>query len=473
MTETENPASQDTTPPLGPEPRRARRFALRWLPLIVVGVALVGGIAWLAFRKAGPAPEIAQARELLQLCKFQAASDVLGQQKSAEGLYLKAIALNGLNQREAAIETIRKAHKLEPTDPRYEGFLLLMRLGNREEEAADELIDLYEQNRSYGSLALFAATAEMMKGDRAKSMATFDAAVALASETPEFMFQTLDHAVTVGRLKAADELLGKLRTVRPKDPDAIRLLLHVALRARLGKSSEMLLTQLQELTPDDPELEKIRVRILFYLGSPEALPAAEKLYRDRGETEDTAMLYILPLSLAPFTPENDRQFRGMMRRFPRNMEIFARYMIYLTQAGRLEEALDQINRALASSSTQGPARTHLLELAIGLPLEKENPELLERELERHQSEVTDSQLVGYLRGRLHVMRKEYEPALAEFKKVIEAEKANKGAPRSIAADSLVWMRKILVEQRIEEQLDKVTEAIDLLDERKPPETKPE
>jgi tetratricopeptide (TPR) repeat protein len=448
-----------------------RRFSLRWLALGVVGIALVGGVAWLSVRKPGPPPEIAQGRQLLQVCKFQAASDVLGKQTSAEGLYLKAVALNGLKQREAALEAIRKAQQLEPTDPRYEGFLLLMRLGNREEGAADELIDLYEQNRSYGSLALFAATAEMMKGDRAQSMATFDAAVALASETPEFMFQTLDHAISVGRLKAADELLAKLSRVRPKDPDAIRLLLQAALRGRLGKSSEMLLAQLQELTPDDPELEKIRVRILFYLGSPEALPAAEKLYRDRGETEDTALLYILPLSQAPFTPENDRQFRAMMRRFPRNMEIFARYMIYLTQAGRLEDALDQINRALASSSTQGPARTHLLELAIGLPLEKDNPELLERELERHQSEVTDPQLIAYLRGRLHMMRKEYEPALVEFKKVIEAEKANKGAPRSIASDALVWMRKILVEQRIEEQLGKVTEAIDQLDEKKPAEPK--
>jgi tetratricopeptide (TPR) repeat protein len=432
---------------------------------------LLVGIAWMALGRSGPAPEIAQARELLQLCKFRAASDLLGTQKSAEGLYLKAVALNGLNQSEAALDAIRKAQKLEPTDPRYEGFLLLLRMGKREPGAAEELIDLFEQNRSYGSLALFAATAEIMKGDRAKSMATFDAAVALAGETPEFMFQTLDHAISVGRLKAADQLLARLSKVRPKDADAIRHLLQLALRARLGKSSEMLLAQLQELTPDDPELEKTRVQVLFYLGSPEALPAAEKLYRDRGETEESAMLYILPLSQAPFSPESDRQFRAMMRRFPRNMEIFARYMIYLTQADRLEEALDQINRALSSGGVQGMARTHLLELAIGLPLEKDRPDLLQRELERHQSEVTDPQLIGYLRGRLHVMRKEYEPALAEFKKVIEAEKANKGAPRSVAADSLIWVRKILVEQRVEEQLGKVAEAIEHLDEKKPVESK--
>ncbi|HVW00164.1 MAG TPA: hypothetical protein VHB77_07490, partial [Planctomycetaceae bacterium] len=286
------------------EPRRSWRTALCWLALALCAVPLGCG-------KSGPPPEIVQARELLQVNKFQAAADLLANQKSAEGLYLKAVALHALRQPDAALDAVKKAHQLDQADPRYEGFLLLLRMMKDEQGAANELIDLYEQNRSVGALALFASSAYLMKRDQPKSMATFDVAVALANETPEFMWQMLDQALAVGRRKAAEDLIDKLSGVRPKDPDVLRRLLQTAVRGRLGPSAETLLTKLKELTPDDPQLEKKRVEVLFLLNRPEALTAAEKLYRDWAETEEAALVYILPLSEAPYSPENDRQFAAL------------------------------------------------------------------------------------------------------------------------------------------------------------------
>src|SRR5579871_4412581 len=155
-------------------------------------------------------PLLEAARRNLQINRTQQAIDLLAKDSSAEGHYLKGVALYRLNLRNPAEEEIQAALKLKPKVAKYRGFELLLELANKNRTAIDQLIALYDENRSSGAISLFVTSAFTIKGDAQRSLEAFDASLALASDAPEFMFELLKHAVGTGRTIAATTLIDRL-----------------------------------------------------------------------------------------------------------------------------------------------------------------------------------------------------------------------------------------------------------------------
>ena len=372
-----------------------------------------------------------QALELLPIGKPQEALDILKNENSAEGHYLKALALYRLELRDAAKEQLDKAMAKAPNNLKYHGFMLRMSLMNENDGATsdklvqlDELLQMYEQNKSSGAIALFGATGFAKKGDVPSAMKAFRTSVALSDEIPEFL------------------------------PE----MLIFAMRGQMGPEALTVLEKLEKRNPNDPILARQRVGVLLMLKEyDDAIRNARDIYKREKESEDSAMLYGRALASAPGTAERDKALQGVIQRYPAQEQLLLLQATYLARSNRLDQAVKMLNKVI--DGKPGDEKYSLLHIAIDLPLEAGNAEIAEQQIDRYRSLIKPPLLMTYYEGRLQMVRKDYKAATATLTKVVEAGKDNTQGSLALAKEALIWLQQIQYNQQVSNAMQKAaTEA---------------
>lgn len=440
---------------------------------VLCGMLLLIGAAGCGAR--GPTKQVETARHLLQMNRAKQAVDTLSKDDSAEGHYLKAVALQTLGENAAARDQINEALSIEAYDPKYLGYEAVLELNAGKQEAAKTLIELYEQHRSSAALAFFVVRAYAAKGDVKETLRSFRLSLTLIDEIPEFMFSALQRAVTTEQKDICKELLTKLEQAAPKDAEFLRELMNIAVKANQPERAEHLLKQVTALTPDAQDLPELRVKMDLLLGRYEqALVAAHEVAKNAPNQVGSQMLLAEALLRANPSAENEAELAALSAKYPDEPDFLKRYALYLTRVERIRDSVTVLNQRLAQ--IQNPiVKAQLLNLAIRIPVEAADAALAQQQLELHRASFTNSLVADYFQGRILYIKGDIPGALATFEKVTASAKAEQSdADQLILAESLAWQRRIIEAQQSRQKLqDAQAELRKLLQEKNPkPNQKP-
>lgn len=407
----------------------------------------------------GQSAKVEEARRQLQLNRPQLTIDLLAKVDTAEAHYLRAIALQALEQGQAARDQIGEALALDSEDPKFNGYLNLLDLAQGRAEAATKLIDLYTVRPSSPGVAFFATRAFLFKRDMPGAMKAFKLGLSLIDDVPEFMFNAMNHAANTNQGEAVSLLIGKLEKIAPKDPEFIRSLLSTAIRARRVKDVERLLEVVAKLEPESPDLAELRIRAELMMGRNEAaVHAARQVLDERPNDEQLELMLAESLLQASPKPSHEKQLAELAQKHQDNPEFLAKYVLYLTQIKQLPKAIDLLNRTI--DQTANPVvKSSLLQLAVGLPLESGDPVLAEKQVDRYQKEFTDPLMQEYFQARLQFLKNDLDGALARFRKVIEQAKENTTAHQALTAECVNWQHRILQQKTLNEKLGSLQEVV--------------
>lgn len=387
-------------------------------------------------------PKVDAARQHLRLSEDQKALEVLSVTNDSgappEFHYLKAITLDRLGRTEAATAEIKRATTVEPNNPKYKGFELKLRLFARDRASLDQLIELNDQFASVGPVALYAtyafqAKAVMLNADNKPKAADFHAqrkqqtlatALTLAKDMPEFHRELIIFAMQNQKLNDALELINGLLEVDPKSVPARNQKIQVLL-------------QLKE--PDD------------------AAKIAKQLYEEAGKRVAGAEAYSIVLSAASQSSEHDDEFSKLRSEFPYNAAITTRYATYLTRAGHLLKAFELLDQAMKEQPDKA-ARQQLAFVSVSLPLEIDASDYAEERLRICRSEISDPLLVEYFEARILYLKDQHHEAVQKMLNIVAAERKNPGTSSKLAAEALAWVRRILADRLIGDQIKNVIDS---------------
>ena len=190
--------------------------------------------------------------------------------------------------------------------------------------------------------------------------------------------------------------------------------------------------------PRDPSITKVHISIVF---SRLELLLAESLLR--GEAK----------------PERERELAALSAKHPDNPDFIARHSNYLVKNKRLPEALQLLNRAIAQTKVTA-AKASLLNLAIRTPIDANAPGLAEQQLAMHQAKFSNPAVSDYFMGRILFLKHDYAGSLERFQKVVTSQGTSPSdAGRALAAECLVWQRRILANQAVDERLKAAQEEL--------------
>ncbi len=438
-----------------PQRTSLRRRSLSWGLGCLVLLSLLGGC-----RGNAPTAQVEVARRHLQLNRPQLAVEALAKEDSAEGHYLKSVALQSLGQKEAARDQIKEALSIDSDDPKYQGYEAVLDMLAGKKEAAQQLIELYETRPSSPALAFFVTRAYVAKGDIKKTLSSFKLGLTLIDEVPEFMFHALQFAVTTEQPEIARQLLTKLEKSAPTDAEFLRELLNVAVKAKLVEPAHQLLERIAVLTPQATDLEELGVKMELLLGRPEAaLSAAHAALKNAPDEISTQALLAEALLRADPKPERERQLAELAAKHPENPDFLRRYALYLVKSQRIPEAVAVINQGIARTKIPA-ARAPLLNLAIRVPVEAGDAILAEQQLNLHRAAFSSPLVAEYFMGRIQYIKGNMIGAVEHFQKVVASPNVNNSeAERLVAAESLAWQKRIISAQTATEQLKKAQDEL--------------
>ncbi len=425
----------------------SRRGVARWIVIVAATVVLIGVCSlwyWLSAlnRQKMFVEQIHEARKHLQLSSNQAALESLSVASDTDAppefRYVKAVTLDRLMRYEPAHAEIRRAITAAPDDPKYKGLELKFRMLARERSAVDQLIELNRDYASTAAVALFAAY-----GFKAKAILLEQEGNPKAAEYHhQRKQQTLDTAITM----AADI------------PEFHPELLTFAIREGLPNESLGLVDGLLKLDPESISLRSKKVRVLVALKQiDEAARLAEVLYTETDENLQGAEYFASVLSQATENAYRDELFEKMIDRFPLSTIVVSKHAVYLTRSGRLPQAQKQLDDAIARQ-TDKEERESLAFVSITLPLEVNAPSVAEEYLRKHRKYLQDDLLVDFFEARILYLRKQYGESVRKMMHIVKASKDAEGGSRMFATEALTWVRRILAEQVMTNQLDEVIEA---------------
>ncbi|MES2793876.1 MAG: hypothetical protein V4719_29960 [Planctomycetota bacterium] len=418
-----------------------------------------------------PTAQVEKARKHLQLNRPQLAIESLAKDDSAEGHYLKAVALQSVGEKAAARQQINESLSIAPEDVKYIAYQTLLDLSANKTGAAQRLIDLFDLHPSSPAIAFFATRAFIAKQDVKGALRSFKLGLTLVDEVPEFMFHALQHSITTQQAAETKQLLKKLEQAAPADADFLRELLTVAIKGKLVEPAEHLYQRVQAVTPDAPDLADLGVKMELLLGRPEAaLIAARKALEAAPNDPGLELLLAEALLRGEPKPERERELAAIAAKHSENPDYLARYANYLIRHKRLPEAVQVVNRAV--SQTKAPAvRATLLNMAIRMPLDANDPNLAEQQLALHQAKFSNPVVGEYFMGRILFLKRDFAGSLDRFQKVVasQATESSDGA-RALAAECLGWQRRILASKAVDERLKSAQEEIDKI--RKSPNSLP-
>lgn len=424
-----------------------RRGVSRWVVIAAMSALIIGaGGIWYWLSAMGRQKlyesKIAEARQHLQLSRDEVALETLSMTSDfdapPEFRYLKAITLDRLQRYEPANAEIRRAIEAAPENPKYKGLELKFRMLARERSAVDQLIELNRDYASTAAVALFAAY-----GFRAKAMLLrADGNPKSAEYHEQRQRQTFETAMTM----AAD-----IPELHPE-------LLAFAIREELSNEALRLINGLLELDPESIPLRSRKVRALIALKEIDAAAElAEVLYDETDRNLQGAEYLASVLAQTSENEHRDGLFESLASRFPRSTVVVSKYAVYLTRTGRLPAAQKQIADAISKQPNAGE-REALAFVSITLPLEVNAPEVAEEYLRKHRRLLQDDLLVEFFEARILYLRKQFSDAMRKMLHIVAESKNRKGSSRLFATEALTWVRRILAEKVMTEQLDRVVEA---------------
>jgi tetratricopeptide (TPR) repeat protein len=412
---------------------------------ILLTVAAITAV-WLGIRQAQRDAEFArlagQARPLLQQSLNEDALDVLTSIDSSsappENRYLKAIALDRLQRYEAANAEIRLAIEQSPENPRYKAFELKLRLFARDRDSIDQLIELNRDFASIGAVALlatygFQAKAVLLGAENKPEAAQYH------SQRKE---QTLDTALTLSA----------------EIPELYPELLQFAIREDRHEESLRLIDELLEIDPSHLELRDQKVKILIAMKRiDDAVVLAQVLYDETGGTRQAAEYFAAILAQASDKPEHEEKLQRLLGLYPSSTQIVSKYAVYLTRTGRLHVAQTRLAEAIENQN-DNTEKQAIAFAAITLPLEVNAPDIAEETLREYRGLLKDELLINYFEARILFLRKRHSDAVRQMLKIVEASKNDSGRSSRLASEALSWVRTILADKVLAEQMELVVRA---------------
>ncbi|MDB5339056.1 MAG: hypothetical protein JWN70_4675 [Planctomycetaceae bacterium] len=407
-----------------------------------------------------PTAQVDVARKNLQLNRPQLAIEALTKEDSAEGHYLRAVALQAKGERAAAREQIDEALSISPEEIKYKAYQNLLDVLAHKPGSAQHLIELYDVHSSSPAVAFFATRAFVAQHNLQGAVKSFKLGLTLVDEVPEFMFQALQHAVTTEQDADTRQLLKKLEGAAPNDAEFLRELLNIAVKAKLAEPAQHLFQRVQTLTPESLDLPELQVKMELLLGRPEAaLVAAHKALEGTPNQSGLELLLAESILRCDPKPERERELVGLVAKHPDNPDFISRHANYLVKNKRLPEALAVLNKAIAQTKVTA-VRATLLNMVIRTPIEANAPGLAEQQLTMHQAKFTNPAVADYFMGRILYLKHDYAGALVRFQKVVTSQgTAPTDAGRALAAECLYWQRQILANQLVDERLKAAQEEL--------------
>lgn len=423
----------------------SRRIVISSLAVVVV---VGGGISWWiwrAYRQERYAEQVASARRFLQLSLNEDALDTLSVvddgDAPAEYHYLKAITLDRLKRYEPANSEIARAIKQEPGNPRYKGLELRFRLMAREKSAMDQLIEL---NRDYASVAAVALFSTY--GFQAKALLLQASGNPKAAEYHHSRkTQTLDTALTM----SAD-----IPELHPE-------LMLFARKNNRPQDALSLVNGMLELDAENLELRSQKVRILVSAGKPDDAAALSlELYEETGKRREGAEYVASVLAYASRSEQNDGMFEQLLKDFGRNPVIVTKHAVYLARHGQLQAAQKLLADSMKTMKSDDDRET-LAFVSISLPLEAGVVDLAEEQLRKNEKHLRDPLLKDYFLARVLYLRERHSDAVQLMLKIVKQGGASNDGSQALAQEALAWVRQILSDKVLREQMDKVLKAAGL------------
>ncbi len=407
-----------------------------------------------------PTAQVEIARKHLQLNRPQLAIDALVKEDSAEGHYLKAVALQAKGERAAAREQIDEALSISPEEVKYKAYQSLLDLAAHKPGAAQHLIELYDVHPSSPAIAFFATRAFVAQQNLQGAVKSFKLGLTLVDEVPEFMFQALQHAVTTEQDADVRQLLKKLEAAAPNDSGFIRELLTIAVKAKVVEPAQHLFQRVQTLTPEAPDLPELQVKMeLLLKRNEEALAAAHKALEGAPNQPGLELLLAEALLRCDPKPERERELVALVAKHPDNPDFIARHANYLVKNKRLPEALVVLNKVIAQTKVTA-VRAACLNMVIRTPIEANAPGLAEQELNKHQAKFSNPAVADYFMGRILYLKHDYAGALVRFQKVVTSQGTSQSdAGRALASECLYWQRQIMANQMVDDRLKAAQEEL--------------
>ncbi len=411
--------------------------APRFLTLLIFGgmLALLTGCGGERLTPAALA-----ARKALQFERPQEALDKLSEgagDKSTEGHYLRACALEQLGRIPAAKAEADLAIAAAPKNPKYKGYVLRLKLFEGDEAAIEPLLQLHEENPSSSSVSLYATFAFQAKHVKQRSggklraarvqldkaQASLKTALSLAAEIPECQRELVEMAIWF------------------EQPDEALKLIDSLLREEL----------------DSIDLLRQRVRVLLLSKqSAEAISTAATLYKRRDRTEIAAVEFANVLNRLPPSPAVLDQYKTLREHFPSNTAILLRNCWSLGKGGQVDLACQELAKAF-EQQTDPSRRLMLAQSAVAIPLETNNADIAAEQLKKYRKVIGNDQMLAFFEGQLAALRKDYALSVEKMQDVVNAYRTDSAASPEMARTALDRIRQILTEQQLADQVRKAAE----------------
>lgn len=437
------------TEPSNPKRQRGQRLQIAHsrntsaarLPSLTLRVVLLLLLA--AFPGCGSerlSPAALAARNALRLARPQEALDKLSEGGGATTPpehFLKACALEQLEQLDAANAEIKLALDAAPKNPKYKGYSLRLKLFEGDETAIESLLELYNQNPSSAAVSLYAIYAFQAKHVRQRSERKLRAARVQLSNAQ-------------AALKTALKLSGEI-------PEHHRELLGMAVWFEQPDDAIKLVDSLLREDPENPELLRDRVKVLLMAKRPgETISAATALYKQQERTEAAAVEFANTLNRLPPSPVVMRQYESLHETFPANTAILMRHCWSLGKAGRSEEACEELAKAFHQQTDLRRRRT-LAQSAVAIPLEAGDADTAAQQLKTYRKEISDDQMIAFFEGRIAAIRKDYEASVSKMQDVVNIYRSDSNASPELARVALGHIQQALTEQQLADQIRKAAE----------------
>lgn len=383
-----------------------------------------------------------EARKHLQLSEDEEALSVLSSiddtSAPPEFRYVKSITLYRLGRTEAAGSEIALAVEAAPENPKYKGMQILLRLMAKDRDAMDQLLELNEKYAAVGAVAFFATY-----GFHAK------ASVLHQANKPK----SADYHTSRSRQTLATAMTLR-ESITEFHPDLFRM----AMLQQRHQPALEIIDGLLELKPDSSTLKTNKVKVLTLLKqNDEAAQIAGEMFAEGNKKEDQAEFYATALSQTSSSEKHDEEFSSLLRQFGRSTIIASKYAIYLARTSRLEQAQEHLEKSIKKQTT-GEGKEALAFVAITLPLEGKAPDMAETRLRQYRPLLTDPLLVEYFEARILYLRKQYREAIRRLLNIVELSRKQGPSSHMMAKEALVWVRNILADKLIMQQMQKALEA---------------
>lgn len=385
-------------------------------------------------------PAVTAARRELQFERAQEALDQLSAQPvddSAEAHYLKALALEKLERTDAAKAEAKLATERSPKNAKYAALAWRLKLFDGDQSAIEPLLQLRDENPQSAAVSLFAVYAYQAKHVRQRTEGKVRAARV--------------------QLEKAEESLKTALSLAREIPECHRELTGLALWFEQPTEALKLLNDMLRDEADNVSLLRDKVKVLILAKQPaEAIQAANQLFKRLEKTESAAVEFANTLSKLAPSPAVLESYSTLREQFPANTAILLRHCWALGKSSQEIEACKLLGTAF-EKQTDARRKRLIAQSAVAIPLETLNAEVADEQLKRFRNAISDGQMLAYFEGQLAFLQKNYGDCFRKMQQVIEIYQADRDASRELAQAALRWMQRLVVQEKLAEQIRKAAE----------------